>query len=172
MDPISSTRVDALNRTTAQRIRSQLLSLFFGLLLFSAWGLSVYVSDIVAANRAVAWPTSEGQIIFSAPVRGCGNRGGTWYWPQLRYTYRIDDQTYVGDNLAFGNIGCGNRERAEHIAQQYPLLSQVTVHVNPDNPSESVLMAGAVLDDTWTGIYVFAGMILVCAAIGLYLLRK
>jgi hypothetical protein len=116
----------------------------------SLWGIVSCIQNIVAADRATAWPTADGVVVLSQTVRGCGK--GNSYFPRVHYRYSTGGVDYLGKRLAFGNVGCGSETKARTIASRFPVDSAVTVHFNPERPDESVLMAGQVLDDTWLGL--------------------
>ena len=153
-----------------KQIKIQLLVLIGAILLVSILAIGVYTKDIVSANQATVWPTSEGIVIYSDAVNGCSNDSA--FWPKVHYQYRVEGQTYIGENLVFGNFGCGSKENANSILQQFPMHANVTVHFDPEDPGVSVLLVGMVFDDTWSGIYFFTGLFAAFSLFGFFVARK
>ncbi len=154
----------------SNKLKTMMLGFTGSVMLLALLAIGVYANDIISADRASSWPTSEGTVIYSEATRGCGN--GLAFWPKVRYQYAVAGQDYTSDNLVFGNIGCGPETDAVTIARQFPLHANVTVHFNPDNPQEAVLVAGKVLEDTWVGIDVFASLLAFCLLFGYFVVRK
>ncbi len=92
----------------------------------------------VVASRS--WPTAEARIVRSTVVRV---RDDTWYshiyyQPSIAYQYDIDDVTYVGTQLDWGRFGT-TREKAQRVADDYPVGKLVTVYYDPWHPHRSVI---------------------------------
>ncbi|WLI91137.1 DUF3592 domain-containing protein [Massilia sp. R2A-15] len=130
-----------------QRVYLLIFCTFIGAL--SIFGLVHFGLDYAAANAAGSWPTVEGIVIESEPVRGCGK--GSSYYPVVKYSYVIDGTTFRGDRVAYGN-GCGSYSGARSVTKNFQLGAAVTVHVNPSDSTDSVLTAPGVLPDTWVGV--------------------
>jgi len=154
----------------AKLIKTQLLVLIATILIFTLAAIGVYTMDIVSSTRATAWPTSEGTVTYSGASRGCSNSAS--FWPKVRYQYSVAGQPYIGERLVFGNIGCGAKDDAESIVQKFPVHSNVIVHFNPQDPGDSVLPVGRVLDETWLGIYTLAGIFAALSLFGVFIVRK
>ena len=60
----------------------------------------------------------------------------------------------MGDRLIFGFVlaGGGSKGEAQALANQYPVKLSVTVHFNPEEPSEAVIVP-RVSDETWWFIF-------------------
>jgi len=154
----------------SRKLKMMMLGFIGSVMLVALLAIGVYSHDIISADQATAWPTSEGSIIYSEATRGCGN--GLSFWPKVRYQYAVAGKNYTSENLVFGNIGCGPESDAASIARQYPLHANVTVHFNPDKPDESVLVVGQVFEDTWVGLDVFGSLLAVSLLFAYFVVRK
>ncbi len=110
-------------------------------------GLVSYLLDVAAAYSAAKWPTAEGQVVSSRAVRGCGK--GSSYYPEIIYRYAVEGMEHVGRRIAFGESGCGSESSVQLLADRFPSNSAVKVYFNPQLPSDSVLIVGAVSANTW-----------------------
>lgn len=108
----------------------------------------LYLQEAVAARRAFGWPTVRGTVTISE-ISKCR---GQQFRRSIRYHYAVNNRSYVNDRVAFGPDGCGSRDHAQKLVEQYP-LGNIMVWVNPDKPEIAVLKVGTVLDDTWSSIY-------------------
>jgi len=105
--------------------------------------------DVLAAYKSKVWATTEGTIIYSKSIRGCGK--GASYYPRIVYNYTIGANEFTNSRVAFGSI-CGSESDIEKITNQFKVNSSTSVHYDIRNPAESVLIAGEVLTDTWVGV--------------------
>ena len=148
----------------------------YGAIFFSAgallclWIAVSSVIGIIEANNAVTWPTTAGVVLSSKAQKGCGK--GASFFPSVHYRYTISSQQYEGRRIAFGNCGCGSEGSAAVVAGQYPEGSAVVVHFNPSAPSEAVLMIGAVLDETWLGVFITGIMFFVSSALAYVFIKQ
>jgi len=77
-------------------------------------------------------------------ITGSVGSGGTTFAPMVRYHYRIGDNQYVSDRIAFGGtVSMSFRSWAERIAAKYRHSRTVKVRVCPTDPTLSVLEPGA-----------------------------
>lgn len=113
-------------------------------------GFAMYAKDVFLAYSAMSWPRSDGRVVSSQTVQGCG--GGRSFLPRVRFEYSVNGVTYDGERVAFGNPGCGSFEHAQSIAARFPAGAAVPVYYEPRNPNEAVLLVGEVLSDTWLGL--------------------
>ena len=90
-----------------------------------------------AAVRSRSWPTTPGRITHSETVWvGARTRSPR---PDIRYTYEVGAQTYVGQRIAFEYSHVYSREAAEQVLKQYPVGATPSVYYDPDQPAESTL---------------------------------
>lgn len=92
----------------------------------------------------------------------------------LTYTYTIDGATYTGSRYTFGLEGRDFGEFSEHPAakdirhfqKQNPAGSQITIFVNPTDPTDATVVRGHVY--LWYEI-LFLSIITIAFGTGLYL---
>lgn len=145
-------------------------ALFLGVVTFVGWILSSYLIAVWRAHEAVSWPAVEATIVSSSAVRGCGK--GSSYYPVVKYEYMVDGVQHVGTRIAFGNVGCDSESAADVIASEYPVGRRLPVAFNPELPSETVIVIGDVLSDTWLGIVLMAAMLLLTTILYVYQTRS
>lgn len=116
---------------------SRLLRIVIVILLSA--GIALTVSSSILLNKKMAsrfWPTDNGRVISSEIV------GGTTYRPQIIYEFKAGGKT-IRDTSDLGAPGFGGKntrlEVAEASINQYPPNAEVTVHYDPDDPSDSVI---------------------------------
>ncbi|MFH2056894.1 MAG: DUF3592 domain-containing protein [bacterium] len=86
-----------------------------------------------------SWPSVTGEVVSTELVHGNA------YAPLITYKYEVGDSTYTAtsDGRAPGFGGKRRRyDAAEAIIHEYAPGSEILVHYNPANPSESTLRPG------------------------------
>lgn len=121
------------------------------LAIYVCWMVTVSVKDVFKAHAAKDWPTTIGVVVSSEVVRP-GN--GKSYTLKILYQYSVGMTSYVGNRLTFGFVlaGGGSKSEAQALANQYPVKVSVTVHYNPEAPSEAVIVP-QVSNETWWFIF-------------------
>jgi hypothetical protein len=95
----------------------------------------------IKTSSTTGWPTVEGEVVVSRVIRssagGRGLAGGdsTHYAPVIVYHYEVD-----GTKHTSGQVGVANYT-AKTIDLQFP-IGPVTVHYNPDDSADAVLLTG------------------------------
>jgi Protein of unknown function (DUF3592) len=104
-----------------------------------AIGVALYVAQFrqgLRANASKRWPVSSGTVIASALEK---SPDGRWrYRAAVQYRYRVGGKEYQSDRIFWG----GNEGRQRHMASviaAYPEGCKVSVHYDPQNPSEAVI---------------------------------
>jgi hypothetical protein len=129
-------------------------------LLFGFISTPVGILFIVAGFREMSraidsedWPEVAGEIEETGVVSAVSARGGVTYAPLVRYHYRVGENQYVSDRIAFGGTASMTfRFWAEGLADRYRQTKTVSVRVNPKDPTLSVLEAGV----HWTVWFIIA----------------
>ena len=113
------------------------------------------------------WTPTDGVIIDSGVASSTNSEGGTTYCLWVEYDYTYNDRTYSGYVVSFSKENsCSSW--ADDADEDYPPGEEVTVYVNPENPSEAVLEPGlsgvdwffcCVLPFPIIGIFLVVGMI-------------
>jgi hypothetical protein len=117
--------------------------LFFFLIFFAVGaGLSYWGWTILQDARASAsWPSVQGQVT-SSEVERSTSEGDTSYLPQVDYAYTVNDVSYRGDRITFGQNSYGSRRGAEEVVARYPVGQTVAVYYDPVEPDSAVLEPG------------------------------
>ncbi|HHH47121.1 MAG TPA: DUF3592 domain-containing protein [Thiotrichales bacterium] len=133
-----------------------------------------FVWRIVRAQRSRRWPRVPGElesadlrrVIYEGEEVGGGSDNASAMVVDFRYRYTVDGRTYLGRRVTFSDNISKPLRTLEKLQRQYRDRGQVTVHYNPKNPADSVLIPGA-------GLFNFTPLITssLFVAAGLYLLQ-
>ncbi|MBC8289286.1 MAG: DUF3592 domain-containing protein, partial [Planctomycetes bacterium] len=105
--------------------------------------------EAIKSSSTTGWPTVEGEVVVSRVIRranpGSGNQGSdsTSYEPVIVYEYEIDGTRHSSSQLATYRVA---NYTAKTIDQQFP-AGPVTVHYNPDDSADAVLLTGLASDN-------------------------
>ena len=103
-----------------------------------AWGL--YLGIIVSDGLAIkSWPVTEGEVIASNAKRIDHNQER--YIIEIKYSYSVGKESYVGDKISNSNVMLDRSER-DFLLKQYEPNSKLTVYYNPQEVNKSYLKAG------------------------------
>jgi len=83
----------------------------------------------------------------------------------LVYRYEVDGQTYDGDRIQAGTFGMASGDGLKKFGDRFPEGQQVPVYVDPDDPTNAVLVPG--LSSVAKMLYAFSGLV----GFGVLLLR-
>jgi len=104
------------------------------------------VRGLIRANASTNWPTAEGRVMASSVDRrrSSSSNGGssTTYHAEILYEYSVDDTTFDGNRVAYGDYGSSSPSHARRVVNRYPVGKTVMVHYMSDNPEESLLEPG------------------------------
>jgi hypothetical protein len=96
-------------------------------------------------NDARKWPVVTGRIDKSEvdEFRGSisnDSKSTTLYRPLISFSYEYNGLKYVGSHVSLGvKVTSNSAAVAKKTVAKYPLGKTISVHVNPQNPSESTL---------------------------------
>jgi hypothetical protein len=129
------------------------------------------INNLMMANQAKSWPTSEGTIKSSKCVYYYLVDEGSSYFTYVNYSYTVAGKSYEGDRIAFGYTGSWWRRPNQKIADRLSSAKTVLVRYDPDKPSTAALSYGL---NGSTAMTLFAGgwIMLVTAVIALRALRS
>jgi hypothetical protein len=107
------------------------------------WTAATLMGDMTAARsfvqqwEAAGWPTVPGVVADSASVDMEGRRGN----PEIaiRYSYTVDGRARVGSRYRSDTF-LNSTWRLERVARTLPAGTPVTVHYNPADPADAVLV--------------------------------
>ena len=106
------------------------------------------VRDLIRAKASVAWPTSPGKVLSSV-VQESDSEGDLSYHAEVVYEFNVNNTTFSGKRISYGDHGTGNPSHAQEIVNRYPQDKNVTVSYMPNNPKECLLEVGAKRQAFW-----------------------
>jgi hypothetical protein len=121
------------------------------------------VRSYQSAQESSGWPTSPG-VVLSSSVDSHRSDDSTTYQAEVLYEYEVSGEKYSSNRIGYGDISTGSPAPAQDLVNQYPSGESVTVYVDPEDPSQSVLQPGV-----RGGTYFLPGMGLLFTLIGLIL---
>lgn len=143
--------------------------LIFLILFLSGCILTVYSSSqLIEANKRKAWPEAVAKVLESSVVETGSMR------PIVKYSYEVDNKTYF-DSSDLQAPGFGNKARqydvAMKLSRKYPKGKLISVHYNPLNISESVIIVTPHWD-TYTRIAAGAVLLIISLFYLFYSVRR
>jgi hypothetical protein len=116
-----------------------MLSLIVGLVLvlLSTLGAWYAVHQYRAAKLEWNWVAVPGRVLHSA-VQQVGDK----FEPAVKYSYSFRGTSLTGDRIRSTDISTELLERVEAEVAKYPAGSEITVFVNPEMPTDSVVDRG------------------------------
>jgi len=112
---------------------------------FCAVGVGILcsgINNLIMANRAKTWPTTEGAIKSTKCAYYYVMSESSSYFTHVNYSYNVAGKSYQGDRIAFGYSGSWWRKPNQKIADRLSSATTVLVRYNPDKPSMAVLSSG------------------------------
>lgn len=147
--------------------------LFSGWIFAGIWCLVSFIALFFIGGPVIAdlgtsnWTPTDGVINDSGVDSSTDGEGGTTYCLWVEYDYTYEGRTYSGHVVSFSkDNSCSSW--ADEADEDYPPGEEVTVYVNPENPSEAVLEPGlsgvdwfvcCILPFPLIGIFLVVGMI-------------
>lgn len=126
-------------------------------LIFISMLLGWFTYSVIGFTKAIqtqSWPTTQGTVV-SSEVKKVASKGTHQYQPVVYYYYEIGAETY--SSTKYSSTGArGSSQWANQVISGYPDEATITVHYNPTNPKQSVLITGLQYDNYWmTGLSAF-----------------
>ena len=116
--------------------------LFTGIWCTVSFVALIFIGGPVLADIGTAdWTPTDGVVIDSGVDVSTGGKGGNTYCLWVDYQYTFENMTYNGYVVSYSQDNSCDSWSAD-ADEDYPPGSNVTVFVNPDNPSEAVLENG------------------------------
>ena len=120
-----------------QRFATRQILIFLILFLLGSI-ITIYSSlELIEANKRKTWNRAAATVLESSIVETGSMR------PMVEYSYQVDNKTYVGSS-DLQAPGFGNKSRqydvAMKLSRKYPKGKIISVHYNPLNNSESVII--------------------------------
>lgn len=120
------------------------------LILFTTVGLGISIYNIIIIKKGeqtYSWFEVPGQITRSEIGISQNPTKETFhnhYRADIEYQYEVAGNRFYSVQAYFGDkIYLPNKEKAERILKMFPINQTVSVFVNPDNNTESVLIRGS-----------------------------
>jgi hypothetical protein len=132
---------------------------FFALIGICFFYLSI--RDLIRAKASVDWPTSPGKVLSSSVVQKRESEGDTYYCVEVVYEFNVNNTTYSGKRISYGDGYHSDPSRAQEIVNRYPQDKNVTVHYMPSNPKVCLLEVVGVKGQAYVtpavGLFFFTG---------------
>jgi hypothetical protein len=98
-------------------------------------------------SQVKGWPTTPGVITVSnlsfhtqADDMTAGKMSSNLYYSTVKFKFNVDGKEYESDKITWGAEFRSNDQRLiEKEIADYPLGKQITVHYNPENPSDCIV---------------------------------
>lgn len=131
----------------------RLAGVIFGAL-FTAIGVGMFifmtVLPLVRTAMSQSWSAVPCVIERSDVLRFDDGDDGPTYRIDILYKYEVGGQTYGSNRFSFAQLGSSSgREGKQDVVNQYPVGSQHTCFVHPDDPTRAVLHRGLTLANLW-----------------------
>ncbi len=110
--------------------------MFFGMGAFFCWmmGLSPLLKSLSSNN----WPEVS-CVIDSSEVESHSSSDGTTYSVEISFTYSAQGAIYQSDTYNFDSSSSSGRSGKAEVVARYPIGSEQTCWINPEDLSEAVL---------------------------------
>ena len=146
-------------------------------------GLVITVYGILYLNQVKstkAWEVAKGHIIDLGidEIPNSSKDNPISFYPDIKYEYSYNGQTYFNQSIGFyseltpglpDGVFAGTESEVQNFLKDYSLNSVIDVYVNPDDPSESILINSIRIRDF---IYLLTGCFLIVLALHLFVFRK
>ena len=109
--------------------------IFIGLVLFMAFLLGP-VRHAIAAR---SWRAQECRIVRSEVRRYDSSKGGDGFFPQIFYSYEVDDHEHRSDTYSFFEYSSTGWASAQRFVNRYRPGTTRTCYVNPADPDDATL---------------------------------
>ncbi len=145
---------------------------FFVLLLFLSVGIGMIAFSYRIRSKAAqsrVWPTTTGRIQtleFDDSMDADGS--ATTYQVNVEYAYSVRGVKYTSTRIAFGYSASPSRQAQLDLFTRLQKASELVVHYNPRQPSESVLDTGTT---PTASRLLMAGIIWTALTLGFFILE-
>lgn len=133
------------------QLQLQLMMLGFWLFL-----MYKFYKPFFQSLKSVNWPIVKAIIVTSS-----FDRNGNSYSPKLIYRYKICNIEYQNDTYTFLGKSPISKSGAIEVSRNCPEGSLVDIHVDPNDPQNSVIVAGV----HWSNILSFIALTVFCLCV-------
>ena len=145
-------------------------------LIISAFGI-IYLNQVKSTQ---GWKIAKGNIIDLGidEIPNAGKDNPISFYPDIKYEYSYEGQTYFNQSIGYyskltpgvpDGVFAGTESEVQDFLKGYSLNSIIDVYINPNNPSESIIVKNIHLRDF---IYLLIGFFLIIFAVHLFVFRK
>ncbi|HSN86301.1 MAG TPA: DUF3592 domain-containing protein [Thermoanaerobaculia bacterium] len=136
---------------------------FFGLFLAVGLGLSWFIlaKPLMGLLAARSW-TETTCVVQASRVEESSDSDGSTYKPVIDYTYTYNGGEYRSSRYQFVDFSSSGYQGKADVVARYPPGARTACYVNPEDPSEAVLMR----DFTWAYLVGLFPLIFVLAGAG------
>jgi hypothetical protein len=134
----------ALKQDRQQKIGRRVVIIVFSVFALIGGGVlyPLGIRPALKALNAEKWQQTPCKIISGEVESHRGSKGGHTYSVKIIYEYQFADGTYRGNKYYFtGGSSSGYKNKAR-IVDEYKTAANPVCFVNPENPSEAVLVRG------------------------------
>ncbi|RME94613.1 MAG: DUF3592 domain-containing protein [Verrucomicrobia bacterium] len=151
-----------VTKPSAARAGGCFLVLFFSVFFLVGLALSWFllIKPIQAYRAAKAWVETPCVVESSAVRRHRDSDGDVTWSVDILYRYEFGGRVYRSSRYTFLDASTSNRSGMEAIVRRYPGGKATVCYVNPNNPSEAVLVR------EWTGAMWLGLLPLIFVAVG------
>jgi len=141
---------------------------FFGMGFFFCWIGAL--NPILKSTASSDWPEVPCTITVSE-VESHSGSDGTTYSINIEFSNLYGTENYTGGSYNFNTFNSSGYDGKKEVVDRYPVGSEATCMVNPDDPEEAILsrkMPGIVFFIVpFTSIFMFVGLGAMLAGLGL-----
>ena len=104
------------------------------------------IFNVVLALLSYSWPVAPGEILNSNIKQhdktDGSQSGGATYSAEVKYEYKVEDQSYIGTRTRFGEVQYGDSSISDRIVKEYPVGRKTDIAYCPYKTSLAVLEPG------------------------------
>lgn len=138
---MAALRIKKRSSSAGNQPKGKFGGLLFGLIFFSAGAFFCWfmaLSPLFKSLGSKDWPQVS-CTIDSSEVESHSSSDGTTYSVEISFTYSVKGDTYQSDTYNFSSASSSGRSGKAEIVALYPVGSEHTCWVNPDDLGEAVL---------------------------------
>lgn len=134
--------------------------IILGVLILLGGGAGLYagLDRMMRGGASQGWESVEGEVISSRVDRQWGrsqtNSRTDWrYYAEISYRYESGGERYTSSRIRIddppGGSGASGKEESQKYVDRFPVGAKPEVFVDPDDPTEAVLIRGTSSSGLW-----------------------
>lgn len=155
------------------KLGNKVFGLLFGGMFFGMGALFCWMMGLSPLFKALGsndWAETS-CVIESSKVKTHSSSDGNTYSIEISFNYTIDGSAYTSDTYNFDSSSSSGRKGKAKVVADYPVGSNQTCWVNPDDPANAVLsrsIPGIVyFVIPFSSVFIFIGLFALLASFGL-----